>query len=109
MFSTYLQEVCLDVPEDDTEQFLDQAVSFANSCWGSLTCAIFIDPSTQTRHSVAFDVCLENLKFGSIMVNAPTGLAFTATNMSWGAYPGMQAMLHARQKNNLLRSSGRHV
>ncbi|GMH35326.1 hypothetical protein BSKO_03194 [Bryopsis sp. KO-2023] len=82
------QEVCLPECGDDPVKFMKEAVKFANKCWGTLSCSVFIHPATQDAHPEAFETALEQLKFGNITVNGPSSLGFTFTSLSWGAYPG---------------------
>lgn len=78
----------MDVPDEDVEGYLEQAVELANSCWGSLACSMYAQPSFQKAHPEAFERALEQLRFGSIVVNGPAPLSFITTNLSWGAFPG---------------------
>lgn len=87
-FCMVLQEVCLDCDMDSSEGFLEKAVEFSNQCWGTLACSLFIKPSTRRKYQTAYSKAIEDLKFGSIVVNGPTTLGFALTSLSWGAFPG---------------------
>lgn len=49
---------------------------------------MFIKPSTQKVQQTAFQRALEELKFGSIVVNGPAMLCYATTSLSWGAFHG---------------------
>ena len=45
------------------ESFLPKAVSFANDkCWGTLSCALIVDPVTQKTNATAVDIAIVNLR-----------------------------------------------
>lgn len=45
------QEVCLDC-EGDAARFMAEATRFANErCWGTLSCSVFVHPTTQVGHA----------------------------------------------------------
>lgn len=84
-----LQEVPLGGCGGDAEAFLKAATTYANeSCWGTLSCALFIDPVTQRQHSQAFEEAVAGLRYGCITVNAPGTMGFGVTKLTWGAFPG---------------------
>ncbi|MET8652941.1 aldehyde dehydrogenase family protein [Nocardia aurea] len=69
--------------------FLARAVDFANTeLTGTLGANIIADPTTIARLGIAFDRALERLRYGTIAVNAWTGLAFLTPRAAWGAFPG---------------------
>ncbi|KAB1656034.1 aldehyde dehydrogenase [Pseudoclavibacter chungangensis] len=70
--------------------FLDAAVSAANDrLAGTLGANIVIDPATLRRIGAArFGRALTALRYGTIAVNAWTGLGFLTSRASWGAFPG---------------------
>jgi acyl-CoA reductase-like NAD-dependent aldehyde dehydrogenase len=79
----------LDTPAGDVPAFLDAAAAALNdACWGTLSCAVFIDPATERAHAAAFDAFLGALRYGSIAVNVPTLLSYFTPALSWGAFPG---------------------
>jgi acyl-CoA reductase-like NAD-dependent aldehyde dehydrogenase len=86
-FCGVLAEVSLDVT--DARSFLHEAVAFANEhVWGTLSCALIIDPRTRRAHPNEFERALEGLRYGDIGVNVWTGANFALGEPSWGAYPG---------------------
>ncbi|MEV0296628.1 aldehyde dehydrogenase family protein [Nocardia sp. NPDC050710] len=69
--------------------FLARAVDFANSeLTGTLGANVLAAPETIRRLGIAFDRAIERLRYGTVAVNAWTGLAFLAPRASWGAFPG---------------------
>jgi acyl-CoA reductase-like NAD-dependent aldehyde dehydrogenase len=70
-------------------EFLEAAVDFANdACWGTLSCMVLIDESTQKRHPEAFDRAIERLRYGGIGINAWAGVIYGLVSPTWGAFPG---------------------
>jgi acyl-CoA reductase-like NAD-dependent aldehyde dehydrogenase len=70
-------------------EYLEKAPRFCNeSIWGSLSCNLFIHPKTQKSEADAFESALEELRYGSIAVNAWSGVNYGLCSASWGAYPG---------------------
>ena len=77
------------VPSKTPKAFLTEAVEFCNDrCWGTLSCAIFIPPDLEAAEPRACKAAVAALKYGSVVVNAPTGLAYFVTSASWGGYIG---------------------
>ncbi|WP_194825348.1 aldehyde dehydrogenase family protein [Nocardia sp. XZ_19_231] len=70
-------------------EFLSNAVDFANDeLMGTLGANIIADPATITALGAELDTAIENLRYGTVALNAWTGLAFLTPRASWGAYPG---------------------
>jgi len=42
----------------------------------------------QKRHRDAYEGAIADLKYGAIAVNCPGLVAFAATKLGWGGYPG---------------------
>jgi aldehyde dehydrogenase (NAD(P)+) len=77
------------LPAPDVPSFLIKAVRFANDRLdGTLGAVILIDPKTRRRHRDAFERALDDLRYGTIAVNAWTGAAYFLSAAAWGAYPG---------------------
>ncbi|MFD5179761.1 aldehyde dehydrogenase family protein [Nocardia sp. NPDC058379] len=73
----------------DGARFLAGAVEFANNeLMGTLGANLLAHPDTLAELGPAFDDAIENLRYGTIAVNAWTGLAFGIARAAWGAYPG---------------------
>jgi len=78
----------LDAP--DAETYLRSAVEFANtSLRGTLGANILIHPRTIRKIGKRrFEEIIAELRYGTIAINAWTGLGFLMTNCPWGAFPG---------------------
>jgi hypothetical protein len=86
-FCAVLAEVTLEV--DDAAEFLRRSVDFVNEdVWGTLSCVLLIDPETEADQRALFERAVANLRYGSVGVNAWTGVNFGLGVTSWGAYPG---------------------
>ena len=82
-----LAEVPLDVPS--VADYLALAGAAANdACWGTLSASVFASPATQREHAAAFDGLIAALRFGAVVVNAPSFLAFVVPALTWGGFPG---------------------
>ena len=78
------------LPSKTAEQFLHNAVEFANDVLpGTLGAVITIDPQTRKQNAQAFDDAVAHLRYGAIGINTWTGMAFALT--TWGAFPGNTA------------------
>jgi aldehyde dehydrogenase (NAD(P)+) len=76
----------------DPGEFLERAVEFCNErLVGSLAVSILIHPRTIRRLGGRLEDALARLRYGTIGVNAWTGVAFLMPQAAWGAFPG-----HAR-------------
>jgi acyl-CoA reductase-like NAD-dependent aldehyde dehydrogenase len=76
---------------DGPEEFLDQAVHFANeTLWGNLTATILAHPNSveDKRISAAVDRAVAGLRYGMVLINQFAGLGFFAVTTTWGAFPG---------------------
>lgn len=74
----------------DPEAFLRNAIAFANDeLRGTLGANILIHPKTlRAIGRPRFEELIGDLRYGTIAVNAWTGLGFLATVCPWGAFPG---------------------
>ena len=89
-FCGVLATVTLDA--DSPVDFLTKAVDFANErCWGTLSCAILVHPSTREEHPREFDRAIASLRYGAIGVNTWSSLAYALVSPTWGAFPGHTA------------------
>ncbi|UUY08652.1 aldehyde dehydrogenase family protein [Pseudomonas sp. J452] len=69
--------------------YLQHAIDFANHrLHGTLGANIIIDPETEKALKLDFELMLSTLKYGTVGVNAWTGLAFLLAQVPWGAFPG---------------------
>lgn len=74
----------------DPEAYLKEAIRFANTqLYGTLGANIVIHPATIARIGrKRFEEILIDLRYGTIAVNAWTGLGFLSPQATWGAFPG---------------------
>ncbi|MET9489825.1 aldehyde dehydrogenase family protein [Nocardia sp. NPDC006630] len=71
------------------KEFLSRAVDFANDeLMGTLGVNLLAHPDTMSELGTAFESAVERLRYGTIAVNAWTGVAFSTARAAWGAYPG---------------------
>ena len=72
------------------EAFLIAAIAYANdSLPGTLGANILIHPATMAQIGRArFDAIIATLRYGTIAINAWTGLGFLLPACTWGAFPG---------------------
>jgi acyl-CoA reductase-like NAD-dependent aldehyde dehydrogenase len=77
------------VPGASAEEFLRNAVAFANATlWGTLGCNLLVHPATMRELGPALEDAIAALRYGCVAVNAWTGVGFLISQMSWGAFPG---------------------
>ncbi|MDP6539527.1 MAG: aldehyde dehydrogenase family protein [Planctomycetota bacterium] len=77
------------LPANDAAEFLPAAVRFCNErLYGTLSCGIAADPRTRAEVAGAFDLALEELRYGSIGVNHWPALSYAMGVTTWGAAPG---------------------
>lgn len=74
----------------DAESYLEAAIAYANDrLYGTLGANILIHPKTiQDIGRQRFEELLQKLRYGTIAVNAWTGLAFLLAPCPWGGFPG---------------------
>ncbi len=83
-------EVALDAPRSVPE-YLEQAVAFCNdTLWGSLSASIIVHPRSLRDPEVAAAVerAIDELRYGSVVVNHWAAASYAFVSPSWGAYPG---------------------
>lgn len=74
---------------DGISDFLAKAVDYCNNhVWGTLNACVIIDPQTEKRYADSLDKALEDLKYGSVVVNHWPALSYGFGQTTWGAYPG---------------------
>ena len=75
--------------EGTGQAFLDAAVATANNDFvGTLGANIVGMPSTIKRLGAGFEEALARLEYGTIAINAWTGVGFLTAGAPWGAFPG---------------------
>ena len=78
-----------DLAETDPEAFLRAAIRFANEeLHGTLGATILIHPKTEQALGPVFEQLLAELRYGTIGVNAWSGVNFLMPRSTWGAFPG---------------------
>jgi acyl-CoA reductase-like NAD-dependent aldehyde dehydrogenase len=86
-FCGVLATVVLDC--ESPVDFLGKAVDFANDqCWGTLSCALLIHPTTREDYEHEVDRAIASLRYGAIGVNTWSSLAYGLVSPTWGAFPG---------------------
>jgi hypothetical protein len=72
------------------ESYLKAAIQYANSrLYGTLGANVLIHPRTMRKIGRPhFEELLQQLRYGTIAVNAWTGLAFLMAACPWGGFPG---------------------
>ncbi|MEO6789654.1 MAG: aldehyde dehydrogenase family protein [Ornithinibacter sp.] len=69
--------------------FLDSAVDLVNEDFvGTLGANLLIDPATLKALGGGFEEAIARLEYGTIAINAWTGVGFLTANATWGAFPG---------------------
>ncbi|MFE3227144.1 aldehyde dehydrogenase family protein [Nocardia sp. NPDC059228] len=73
----------------DAAEFLTQAVRVSNEEFeGTLGVNIIADPATIDRLGEQFERAIADLRYGTVAINAWTGLGYLTARASWGAFPG---------------------
>ncbi|WP_174801633.1 aldehyde dehydrogenase [Martelella limonii] len=74
----------------DVETYLREAIAYANdTLHGTLGANILIHPTTRRAlGKQRFEALIAELRYGTIAINAWTGLAFLLSQCPWGAFPG---------------------
>jgi acyl-CoA reductase-like NAD-dependent aldehyde dehydrogenase len=71
--------------------FIDKAVDFANdTLWGTLVASIIVHPKSMKDPKIAAAVerAIENLRYGTVVVNEWGVTAYMLMTTPWGSYPG---------------------
>ncbi|MET8541730.1 aldehyde dehydrogenase family protein, partial [Kitasatospora sp. NPDC004799] len=70
-------------------QFLDKAVRTANDRFtGTLGVNLVAHPRTISRLGPALDEAIAELRYGTVALNAWTGVGYLTATATWGAFPG---------------------
>jgi hypothetical protein len=70
-------------------EFLRAAVGFANeSLYGTLGANLVVRPQDRRALGGAFDAAIADLRYGTVAINAWTGVSFLLPGATWGAFPG---------------------
>lgn len=77
------------LPGSTAAEFLDAAVVFANeTLHGTLGAQFIADPATLSGLGEHFENALADMRYGSVAVNAWSGVNYFLARAAWGAYPG---------------------
>jgi hypothetical protein len=85
-------EVALDAPRSVAD-YLDQAVAFCNdTLWGTLTASIIVHPDSLRDPEIAAAVerAIDDLRYGSVVINHWSAVSYGLVATSWGGYPGAE-------------------
>ncbi len=78
----------LEVDAEDAAGFLARAVPLVNdTIRGTLSCVVLIDSRTRLECALQLDRALVDLRYGAIGVNLWSGVIFSISSTTWGAYP----------------------
>jgi aldehyde dehydrogenase (NAD(P)+) len=79
-----------ELPGSSPEAYLKAAIEYVNTqLYGTLGANIVIHPKTIAQIGRArFEELLIDLRYGTIAINAWTGLGFLTPQATWGAFPG---------------------
>lgn len=70
-------------------EFLRAAVGFANdSLYGTLGANVVVRPQDRKALGDVFDSAIADLRYGTVAINAWTGVGFLLPGATWGAFPG---------------------
>ncbi|PJI95158.1 aldehyde dehydrogenase family protein [Luteimicrobium subarcticum] len=71
------------------QAFLDAAVETANrDLLGTLGANVLVDPAEKKRLGDGFRDAVARLEYGTVAINAWTGVGFLTASATWGAFPG---------------------
>ncbi|MBU9762376.1 aldehyde dehydrogenase family protein [Mycobacterium sp. TNTM28] len=89
-FGPVLGVIELDTEDDDSgERFLSEAVRVANDEFvGTLGANIIAHPDTLAGLGDTFERLVATLRYGTIAINAWTGVGYLTPTATWGAFPG---------------------
>jgi hypothetical protein len=85
-------EVALDAPQSVPE-YIAQAVDFCNdTLWGTLSASIIVHPDSLKDPEIAAAVerAIDDLRYGSVVVNHWSAVPYGMVSTSWGGYPGAE-------------------
>jgi len=72
-------------------EYLDRAVEFANqTLWGTLNATIIVHPHSlrDAATAAAVERAIENLRYGTVVLNHWAAVGYTFVITPWGAFPG---------------------
>jgi acyl-CoA reductase-like NAD-dependent aldehyde dehydrogenase len=89
-FGPVLGVIELDIANDpDGALFIQEAARVANDEFvGTLGVNVLAHPDTIKALGSDFDTLVENLRYGTVAINAWTGVGYLTPGATWGAFPG---------------------
>ncbi|MFE6733292.1 aldehyde dehydrogenase family protein [Microbacterium sp. NPDC057650] len=70
-------------------RFLEDAVAYANErLTGTLGANVLVDPRSRRAMGDRFEALIADLHYGTVAINAWTGVGFLTAAATWGAFPG---------------------
>ncbi len=88
-FAGVFAETPLDAPRS-VPDFIEQAVDFCNNnLWGTLAATLIVHPESLKDPVIAAAVedAIAALRYGTVTVNAWSGIGFLLASTTWGAFP----------------------
>ena len=77
------------LPGDDAAAFLGRAVDFCNDrLWGTLNASLVVHPETERQLDATLEEAIDDLRYGSVVINHWPALGYALGVTPWGAYPG---------------------
>ena len=79
------------LPAASVVEYIERAVKLCNeTVWGTLNASIIVHPKSLRDPAVAQAVehAIEQLRYGTIVINHWAGLGYGFVSTAWGAYPG---------------------
>ncbi len=79
------------LPAASVVEYIERAVKLCNeTVWGTLNASIIVHPKSLRDPAVAQAVerAIEQLRYGTIVINHWAGLGYGFVSTGWGAYPG---------------------
>jgi aldehyde dehydrogenase (NAD(P)+) len=78
----------IELPHDGAE-FASRAARLVNDDFvGTLGVNVIAQPATIKSMGASFDRFVESLRYGTVAINAWTGVAYLTATATWGAFPG---------------------
>ncbi|OHU21507.1 aldehyde dehydrogenase [Mycobacteroides franklinii] len=89
-FGPVLGVIELDIANDpDGAEFMREATRVANEEFvGTLGVNVLAHPDTIEQLGSQFDALIEDLRYGTVAINAWTGVGYLTPAATWGAFPG---------------------
>lgn len=77
------------LPGDDPAEFLRNAVDFCNDVlWGTLNASMIVHPETRRDLGIVVNEAIDDLEYGSVVLNHWPALSYALGVTAWGGAPG---------------------